>query len=399
MKRQTILRRRQRKTEQQETVQATAAKLLATRVKLAAVTDLKQQRAARKSSVPSPPCGAASTAPVAVAASPEPSAAHASGGHGLLDIDAVGQRDAKPPGRATSKRSLSTPPPSEPRPLPDVALSKPSLSRGLTGIQAKKTKLDEEFVLPAASLQGDAFVNDPRMATPDDLRDFVAENITDAEIRRLDLDSMAFRALPIEVQHEIVMEMKTKSRHPSKQRLQAMRQQKNALGFSHMQIQHLVDRRKMMETYADFNRTAGVAVNPQTAIQEERRKKLGRKLVPQRIASERGKQYVLIKDDLADGTSGWTMQAVQSSGKAALERAALAQAAAAAAKLPISLLSSSSESDESHDDDETSITYDSDGVPIDRETAAHQLVTQSHLPDGLCAAVSQCDGHASHLAA
>ncbi|RKP01465.1 hypothetical protein CXG81DRAFT_1343, partial [Caulochytrium protostelioides] len=44
MKRQTILRRRQRKTEQQETVQATAAKLLATRVKLAAVTDLQQQR-------------------------------------------------------------------------------------------------------------------------------------------------------------------------------------------------------------------------------------------------------------------------------------------------------------------------------------------------------------------
>jgi DNA excision repair protein ERCC-5 len=101
-----------------------------------------------------------------------------------------------------------------------------------------------------------------------------------------------FRALPTELQYEIIQDLKLKSRQTSWARLDEMiRKSRTSLDFSKQQIQHLMHRNVMTQRLLDVNS----AVGNETKVQ------------PIRIAGERGRQYVLVKnEDVSEGL-GWKL--------------------------------------------------------------------------------------------
>ena len=127
---------------------------------------------------------------------------------------------------------------------------------------------------------------DPRLATEDELREFI-------EMMRpedLDVNSPAFRELPTEVQYEIIGDLRLKSRQTSHKRLQAMlRNSRTALDFSRQQIQLLKQRNALTQQLLETTDSIGKA----------------NVTIPIRIASERNKEYVLIKNE--DEIGGWVL--------------------------------------------------------------------------------------------
>lgn len=151
----------------------------------------------------------------------------------------------------------------------------------------KKRKLDQ-FELPAVDkIETRLNKLDPRLSTNEEIRDFVNE----FDPNDLDIDSEAFFALPPEVQYEVIQDMMWKSRSTSWARLDNMvRGSKTALDFSKQQIKLLKHRNAMTTRLMQ----ASIASN-------------GTKIEPARIAGERGRQYVLYKnEDLSQGL-GWKL--------------------------------------------------------------------------------------------
>ncbi|OCB85329.1 PIN domain-like protein [Sanghuangporus baumii] len=127
---------------------------------------------------------------------------------------------------------------------------------------------------------------DPRLATEDELREFI-------EMMRpedLDVSSPAFRELPTEVQYEIIGDLRLKSRQTSHKRLQAMlRKSRTALDFSRQQIQLLKQRNALTQQLLETTDSMGKA----------------NVTIPIRIASERNREYVLMKNE--DEIGGWVL--------------------------------------------------------------------------------------------
>ncbi|KAL5525958.1 hypothetical protein ACEPAG_7296 [Sanghuangporus baumii] len=127
---------------------------------------------------------------------------------------------------------------------------------------------------------------DPRLATEDELREFI-------EMMRpedLDVSSPAFRELPTEVQYEIIGDLRLKSRQTSHKRLQAMlRKSRTALDFSRQQIQLLKQRNALTQQLLETTDSIGKA----------------HVTIPIRIASERNREYVLMKNE--DEIGGWVL--------------------------------------------------------------------------------------------
>ncbi|KAF9267851.1 PIN domain-like protein [Marasmius fiardii PR-910] len=127
---------------------------------------------------------------------------------------------------------------------------------------------------------------DPRLATEDELRDFI-ENMRPEDF---DVTSPAFRELPTEVQYEIVGDLRLKSRQTSYTRLQQMlRNAPTPLDFSKQQIKNLQQRNALTQQLLTTTDTIGKA-----HIE-----------IPVRIASERNKEYVLLKNE--DASGGWIL--------------------------------------------------------------------------------------------
>ncbi len=129
-------------------------------------------------------------------------------------------------------------------------------------------------------------VLDSRLATEDELRVFIEE------MRREDFDvtSPAFRELPTEVQYEIIGDLRLKSRQTSYKRLQCMlRNAKTARDFSKQQIKNLMQRNSLTQQLLVTTDSIGKA----------------HITIPIRIASERNKQYMLVKNEGAEG--GWVL--------------------------------------------------------------------------------------------
>jgi DNA excision repair protein ERCC-5 len=127
---------------------------------------------------------------------------------------------------------------------------------------------------------------DPRLATEEELRAFI-ENMRPEDI---DVTSPAFRELPTEVQYEIVGDLRLKSRQTSYKRLQNMlRASRTPLDFSKAQIKNLAQRNNLTQQLLVTTDTIGQA----------------RVSIPIRIASERNKEYVLVKNTSAEG--GWVL--------------------------------------------------------------------------------------------
>ncbi|KAI0331869.1 PIN domain-like protein, partial [Cubamyces sp. BRFM 1775] len=127
---------------------------------------------------------------------------------------------------------------------------------------------------------------DPRLATEEELRTFIEE----MRPEDFDVTSPAFRELPTEVQYEIIGDLRLKSRQTSYKRLQSMlRNAKTPLDFSKEQIKNLKQRNALTQQLLVTTDSIGKA----------------HITIPVRIASERNKQYVLVKNEGVDG--GWVL--------------------------------------------------------------------------------------------
>ncbi|KAH0833032.1 PIN domain-like protein [Lanmaoa asiatica] len=127
---------------------------------------------------------------------------------------------------------------------------------------------------------------DPRLATEEELRAFIEE----MRPEDFDVASPAFRELPTEVQYEIVGDLRLKSRQTSYKRLQNMlRKTTTPLDFSREQIKNLQQRNALTQQLLMTTDSIGKA----------------HITIPVRIASERNREYLLIKNEGADG--GWIL--------------------------------------------------------------------------------------------
>ncbi|OJA13616.1 hypothetical protein AZE42_03967 [Rhizopogon vesiculosus] len=127
---------------------------------------------------------------------------------------------------------------------------------------------------------------DPRLATEEELRAFIEE----MRPEDFDVTSEAFRELPTEVQYEIVGDLRLKSRQTSYTRLQNMlRKAVTPLDFSREQIKNLKQRNALTQQLLTTTDSIGKA----------------HITIPVRIASERNREYVLVKNEGADG--GWVL--------------------------------------------------------------------------------------------
>ena len=127
---------------------------------------------------------------------------------------------------------------------------------------------------------------DPRLATEEELQAFIDE----MRPEDFDVTSPEFRELPTEVQYEIIGDLRLKSRQTSYKRLQNMlRNAKTPLDFSKEQIKNLKQRNSLTQQLLVTTDSIGKAHVE----------------IPIRIASERNRQYVLVKNEGAEG--GWIL--------------------------------------------------------------------------------------------
>jgi len=127
---------------------------------------------------------------------------------------------------------------------------------------------------------------DPRLATEDELRAFIEE----MRPEDFDVSSPEFRELPTEVQYEIIGDLRLKSRQTSYKRLQNMlRNARTPLDFSKEQIKNLKHRNSLTQQLLVTTDSIGQA----------------HVSIPIRIASERNREYVLIKNEGGEG--GWVL--------------------------------------------------------------------------------------------
>ncbi|KAH7884449.1 hypothetical protein F5I97DRAFT_1812007 [Phlebopus sp. FC_14] len=150
----------------------------------------------------------------------------------------------------------------------------------------------DPYKLPEVNLEDQvakvtrSHVPDPRLATEEELRTFIEE----MRPEDFDVTSPAFRELPTEVQYEIVGDLRLKSRQTSYKRLQNMlRKATTPLDFSREQIKNLQQRNALTQQLLMTTDSIGKA----------------HITIPIRIASERNREYVLIKNEGPDG--GWVL--------------------------------------------------------------------------------------------
>ena len=128
---------------------------------------------------------------------------------------------------------------------------------------------------------------DPRLATEDELRQFIDEMVPED----FDTNSATFRSLSTELQYEIIGDLRLKSRQTSYTRLQNMlASAPTALDFSKAQIVNLKQRNQLTQKLLTTIETVG---------------RTKYTIIPTRIASERNRQYVLVRNEGPDG--GWVL--------------------------------------------------------------------------------------------
>ncbi|KAI0787632.1 hypothetical protein C8Q74DRAFT_1252930 [Fomes fomentarius] len=188
-------------------------------------------------------------------------------------------------GKASDSKGQGKPPPPPGRidenTVTPLSSSKKSRWRDHDPYKLPNVNLNEVVAKATASA-----VPDPRLATEDELRAFIEE----MRPEDFDVTSPAFRELPTEVQYEIIGDLRLKSRQTSYKRLQSMlRNSKTPLDFSKEQIKNLKQRNSLTQQLLVTTDSIGQA----------------HITIPVRIASERNKQYVLVKNEGAEG--GWVL--------------------------------------------------------------------------------------------
>lgn len=154
----------------------------------------------------------------------------------------------------------------------------------------KLPDVDMDAIIAAATstVDDDGVIKgpDPRLATEEELRLFI-ETMRPEDF---DENSAAFRELPTELQYEIIGDLRLKSRQTSYARLQQMlSMSRTALDFSKAQIRGLYNRNNLTQQLLNTVDNMGKTVVDHHV----------------RIAAERSKEYVLIKNE--GPTGGWTL--------------------------------------------------------------------------------------------
>jgi DNA excision repair protein ERCC-5 len=177
---------------------------------------------------------------------------------------------------------------------PQASLSKGKTKQKVTPESAtKRSKFHDHdpYRLPEVDLEAmtkptSSDAPDPRLATEEELRVFI-ESMRPEDF---DVNSPAFRDLPTEIKYEIVGDLRLKSRQTSHKRLQAMlRNSKTPLDFSKAQIRNLQQRNALTQQLLETTDSISKA----------------NVMIPIRIASERNKEYILIKNEGEEG--GWVL--------------------------------------------------------------------------------------------
>lgn len=152
----------------------------------------------------------------------------------------------------------------------------------------RKVHKTDQYELPEMPARETMNKLDPRLATREEIQSFVDEFApTD-----LDIDSSTFQTLPPEMQYEVIQDLKNKSRQTSHARLEEMvKGSATALDFSKHQIRLLKHRNNMTQKLMQMNTMAGGNTN----------------IEPARIAGERGRQYILYKNENIDEGLGWKL--------------------------------------------------------------------------------------------
>ncbi|KAJ3320627.1 DNA repair protein rad2 [Boothiomyces sp. JEL0866] len=106
----------------------------------------------------------------------------------------------------------------------------------------------DEYRLPSKPTRDDQ--RDARYATETEIYDFIANAKNKIDLQKININSAHFQTLPIEMQHEIILDLKNNSREPNQQRvLDMVENSKTALDFSKQQINNLIHRATLMERY------------------------------------------------------------------------------------------------------------------------------------------------------
>src|SRR5258706_15256703 len=148
--------------------------------------------------------------------------------------------------------------------------------------------MDSVIAATASTVDDDGVArgSDPRLATEEELRQFI-ETMRPEDF---DENSPAFREVPTELQYEIIGDLRLKSRQTSYARLQQMLStSKTAMDFSKAQIRGLYNRNNLTQQLLNTVDNMGKTVVDHHV----------------RIAAERSKEYVLVKNE--GPTGGWTL--------------------------------------------------------------------------------------------
>ncbi|KAF8754259.1 Xeroderma pigmentosum G I-region [Rhizoctonia solani] len=161
----------------------------------------------------------------------------------------------------------------------------PSKTKQSSKPAGKTFREHDPYQLPEldASIDSRTLPNDPRLATDEELR---------AYISRLRPDDPEFHELPADAQYEILGELRLKSRTTSHKRLQKMlRQSKTPMDFSMAQIKNLGQRNRLTQEVLSTLNLVGTGA--------------GGVVVPVKIASEKNREYVLVRNE--GGDRGFTL--------------------------------------------------------------------------------------------
>ncbi|KAL7753914.1 DNA repair protein rad2 [Sorochytrium milnesiophthora] len=159
----------------------------------------------------------------------------------------------------------------------------------------RRQRADEHELPPLPTTNVDPDKEDVRLPyLPEELEDYV-DGDGDSTRRDIvlalrdhagtpDFDSQEFSQLPVEVQHDVVHNVKEKSRQQSHRRLASMiRSAPTALDFSRLQVKNLMNRNYLTQKLHEVTGFAGAGKE-------------------QRVASDRHRKYVFVKNE--DGR-GW----------------------------------------------------------------------------------------------
>jgi DNA excision repair protein ERCC-5 len=192
--------------------------------------------------------------------------------------------------------------------------------------------------------------SDPRLATDEELRNFIDEMKPD-EAEDFDMNSEFFKNLPVETKYEIIGDLRIKSRQSNFKRVEAMKNAPTALDFSRAQIMHLSNRNVLTQkllTMTDSLSRVMPSGGPAT-----------------RIAGERNKEYVLIKNDnTAEGGTGYIL-GVRGGGETA--------------STPVKIDGTTTE----ESDTDKATTTDEEFEKVEIPSQHHQIYKRSTSPDTL----------------